>query len=148
MRHNIDVMHVEKKLFDNMFYKLMGDKGKRNKDDAKGRNNIAIYCDRPELELQDNGGRLFMPKATYSISRASADLVCRWIRTLKFLDGYASNIANCVDQDYNIGGFKSHDCHVFLQKLMPVAFRDLIHAPLWNALTELCHFLGTSHPLR
>ena len=56
MRHNIDVMHVEKNLFDNMFYMLMGDKGKRNKEDAKGRKDIAIYCDRPELELRDNGG--------------------------------------------------------------------------------------------
>ena len=52
----------------------------------------------------------------------------------------ASNIVNCVDEDYNIEGFKSHDCHVFLQRLMPVAFRDFIPTPLWNALTELCHF--------
>lgn len=88
------------------------------------------------------------PKATYSINREDAKLVCEWIKQFKLLNGYASNISNCVDEDYIISEFKSHDCHVFFQKIMYVAFRDLIHNPPWNTMTKLCHFLGTSYQLR
>ena len=32
---------------------------------------------------------------------------------------------------------KSHDCHVFMQRLMPIAFRELLHANMWKAITEI-----------
>lgn len=56
-------------------------------------------------------------------------------KTLKFHDGYTSNVANCVDEDYNISVFQSYDSHVFLQRIMAVTFCELILNP------KLCHFL-------
>ena len=45
---------------------------------------------------------------------------------------------------------KSHDCHVFIQRLLPIAFKDLLPEPIWNPLTEvslffraLCSFILT-----
>ena len=35
---------------------------------------------------------------------------------------------------------KSHDCHVFIQTLIPLASRDLLPKGIWNALTEISHF--------
>ena len=35
---------------------------------------------------------------------------------------------------------KSHDYHVFMERLLPVAFRDFLEKPIWEALTELSHF--------
>jgi len=35
---------------------------------------------------------------------------------------------------------KSHDCHVFMQTLIPLAFRDLLPKGIWDALTEISHF--------
>ena len=35
---------------------------------------------------------------------------------------------------------KSHDCHVFMQRLFPIAFHELIPVPVWEALTELSLF--------
>ena len=35
---------------------------------------------------------------------------------------------------------KSHDCHVFMQRLMPIAFRELLPANVWKAITELSLF--------
>lgn len=35
---------------------------------------------------------------------------------------------------------KSHDCHVFMQRLIPLAFRDMLPKPKWRALTELSLF--------
>jgi len=37
-------------------------------------------------------------------------------------------------------GMKSHDCHVFMQTLIPLAFRDLLPKGIWDALTEISHF--------
>ncbi|KAL0346387.1 UNVERIFIED_CONTAM: hypothetical protein Scaly_1654700 [Sesamum calycinum] len=34
-------------------------------------------------------------------------------------------------------GMKSHDCHVFMQKLIPIAFRELLPEFVWSALTEV-----------
>ncbi|KAJ8646970.1 hypothetical protein MRB53_008718 [Persea americana] len=54
-------------------------------------------------------------------------------------DGYASNIARCVTSG-KLQGMNSHDCHVFMERLMPLAFRDLLDKPIWDALTDLSRF--------
>lgn len=77
VRQDINVMHVEKNLFDNISYMLINVKGKMNKDDTKGRKDITLYCDCLELELTDTVNCLLIPKTTYSISRENADFVCR-----------------------------------------------------------------------
>ncbi|KAL0361200.1 UNVERIFIED_CONTAM: hypothetical protein Sradi_3804500 [Sesamum radiatum] len=32
---------------------------------------------------------------------------------------------------------KSHDCHVFMQKLIPIAFRKMLPESVWSSLTEI-----------
>ena len=52
-----------------------------------------------------------------------------------------SNLARCVDmRKFKLFGMKSHDCHVFMQRLMPVAFRELLPFKVWEAITELSLF--------
>ena len=39
-------------------------------------------------------------------------------------DGYASNISRCVNlQERKISGLKSHDCHVLVEDILPLALR-------------------------
>lgn len=55
-------------------------------------------------------------------------------------DGYASNLSRCVAMEHlKLFGMKSHDCHIFMQYLLPVAFSAL-PKPIWKLLTELSHF--------
>ncbi|KAL0461926.1 UNVERIFIED_CONTAM: hypothetical protein Slati_0080200 [Sesamum latifolium] len=57
---------------------------------------------------------------------------------LRFPDSYASNIARCIDiANLRLHDMKSHDCHVFMQKLILVAFRELLFEFVWSALTEV-----------
>ncbi|GLT87339.1 hypothetical protein SLE2022_054270 [Rubroshorea leprosula] len=35
---------------------------------------------------------------------------------------------------------KSHDCHVFMQRLLPIVFRDFLIDEVWGPLTEICNF--------
>ena len=55
-------------------------------------------------------------------------------------DNYSSYLAKCVDVDTTkISGLKSHDCHVFMQSLLPIAFSALPEQ-IWKPLTELSQF--------
>ncbi|KAL0412281.1 UNVERIFIED_CONTAM: hypothetical protein Slati_3817800 [Sesamum latifolium] len=63
---------------------------------------------------------------------------CEWIKGLQFPDGYASNLARCIDMmELRMHGMKSHDYHVFMQKLIPIAFREMLPEHVWSALTEV-----------
>jgi len=51
------------------------------------------------------------------------------------------DIARCVNvNEGKIYGMKSHDCHVFMQRLIPLAFRELLPKQIWGAMTELSQF--------
>ena len=55
-------------------------------------------------------------------------------------DGYASNIARCANPEKGtLHGMKSHDCHVFMKCLLPIAFRSLPDF-VWSVLAELSRF--------
>jgi len=133
-------MHIEKNLFDNIFNTVMNVTGK-TKDNEKARRDLGLYCKRKDLELkvQDNG-KIIKSKANYTLTTNEAKSVCRWIKELKMPDGYNSNLARCADVEKGrIHGMKSHDCHVFMETLLPIAFSVLpIH--VLNPLTEISHF--------
>ncbi|KAK4390313.1 hypothetical protein Sango_2094600 [Sesamum angolense] len=64
--------------------------------------------------------------------------MCEWIAHLKFSNGYASKLACYVDKkEVRIHGMKSHGCHVFMQKLIPTAFHEMLPKPVWSALIEV-----------
>ncbi|WVZ85623.1 hypothetical protein U9M48_032525, partial [Paspalum notatum var. saurae] len=37
-------------------------------------------------------------------------------------------------------GMKSHDCHVFMERLLPVPFCDFLSKDIWKCLAELSYF--------
>jgi len=135
LRHNRDVMHIEF-FFDNIFNTVMNVSGK-TKDNDKTRRDIASYCRRRELELKSQAnGKFLKPKANYSLTKDESKIVCRWIKELRMPDGYSSNLARCADtKKGSIHGMKSHDCHVFMKTLLPIAFSSLLMHVL-NPLTS------------
>ncbi|KAL4562467.1 hypothetical protein LXL04_034672 [Taraxacum kok-saghyz] len=54
IRHNLDVMHIEKNVFDNLFHIIMGTP--KSKDHLKARKDIAVHCNRPLLNPISNNG--------------------------------------------------------------------------------------------
>ncbi|KAL0318776.1 UNVERIFIED_CONTAM: hypothetical protein Sangu_2033800 [Sesamum angustifolium] len=72
------------------------------------------------------------------LTKEQKRMICEWISHLKFLDGYASILAHSVDmKELRIHDMKSHDCHIFMQKLIPIAFREILLEPMWSALMEV-----------
>jgi hypothetical protein len=54
LHHNLDVMHIEKNLFENIFNTVMDVKGKK-KDNIKARLEVALFCNRKNMELVCDG---------------------------------------------------------------------------------------------
>ena len=142
LRHNLDVMHTEKNVFENVIHTILDIKGK-TKDNINSRKDLGLYCDRPELQVEENHkGRI--PKAIYTLSREKRFELLKWLKTLRFPDGYVSNIGRCAQlQEGRLLGMKSHDCHVFMQRLLPIAFKELLPVGVWGILTELSLFFQT-----
>src|SRR5262249_38045920 len=106
-------MHIEKNVFNNMFNTVMDEKGK-TKDNAKAREDLKTICKRPELELQCRNDKIFKPKVAYVLTSYQVKEARRWIKDLRFLDRYVSNITHCVNiEEGKMYGMKSHDFHVF-----------------------------------
>jgi hypothetical protein len=62
-------------------------------------------------------------------------------KSLCFHYGHALNISRLVNlKDCKLYRMKSHDCHVFIQTLIPLAYQDLLPKGIWDALTEISHF--------
>ncbi|XP_049410700.1 uncharacterized protein LOC125873917 [Solanum stenotomum] len=137
LRHNLDVMHIEKNYFDNLFNTVMDVTGK-TKDNVKARLNLPEHCRRPELHLQKSANnKLLKPKPSYSFTMEQKRKICEWVESLKTPYGYASNLGKRVDIERGIlHGMKSHDCHVFMEQLLPIAFCGLPEN-IWKPIAEI-----------
>lgn len=68
IRHNINVMHNEKNVFDNIINTMLDVKGK-TKDNIKSRQDLEKYCNRPELHITRlENGKISVPKACYTLT--------------------------------------------------------------------------------
>jgi len=115
-------------------------KGK-TKDNIKARLDIALFCNRKNIELVCDESRVAKPRASFVLEKNAQLLVYKWLKSLCFSDGHVSNISRLVNmKEYRLYGLKSHDCHVFIQTLIPLAFHDLLPKGIWDALTEINHF--------
>ncbi|XP_027368317.1 uncharacterized protein LOC113874279 [Abrus precatorius] len=139
VRHCLDVMHVEKNVFDNIMNIVMDTD--QTKDNVKARQDLEEYCRRHELRLQQLAdGRWSKPKASYTLTLPQRQDVCKWVKELKMPDNYASNLSRCVNVEQGrFFGMKSHDCHIFMECLLPAAFRELPDH-VWKPLTELSEY--------
>jgi hypothetical protein len=94
--HNLDVMHIEKNVFENIFNTVMDVKGK-TKDNIKARLNIALLCNHKNMELVCDGSRVAKPRTSFVLKKNARLLVYKWLKSLRFPDGYASNISRLVN---------------------------------------------------
>ncbi|XP_075092873.1 uncharacterized protein LOC107767581 isoform X2 [Nicotiana tabacum] len=56
-------------------------------------------------------------------------------------DSYASNISRCIDLDQKrIFGLKSHDCHIIMEQLLPIAIHNVLPNHVVAVLVEFSSF--------
>jgi len=114
---------------------------KKTKDNIKARLDVALFYNRKNMELVCDGSRVAKPKASFVLEKNTQLIVYKWLKSLCFPDGNASNISRLVNtEECRLFRMKSHDCHVIMQTLIPLAFHDLLPKGIWDALTEINHF--------
>ncbi|XP_004289306.1 PREDICTED: uncharacterized protein LOC101300964 [Fragaria vesca subsp. vesca] len=82
-----------------------------------------------------------MSKAGYTVHPQKKAEVFQWFGNVKYPHGYAGNIARCIKMGENkISGLKTHDCHVLLQRLLPVVIRPYLQSDVVDTLVALSKF--------
>ncbi|XP_028066963.1 uncharacterized protein LOC114269797 [Camellia sinensis] len=141
LRHNLDVMHIEKNICDNVVGTLLSVDGK-NKDTDKARLDLEDMKIRKELHLKRrSNGSFEKPPALFTLSVKEREGFCDFLKSIKYPDGYAANISNCVNaQAGKLSGLKSHDSHVLIQRLLPIGMRGYLNKEIGTTLFELGNF--------
>ena len=66
---------------------------------------------------------------------------CQVLKDVKFLDGYASDMRRNVQvKEKKIIGLKSHDNHILLQHLLPIAVQNILPERVSAALIRVSNF--------
>jgi hypothetical protein len=140
--HNIDVMHTEKNIAEALWSTIMDIPGK-TKDNVKARVDLAILCDRPNLEMKPpcRGKTWRRPKADFVLTKPQRREVLEWIKKLMFPDGYAANLSRGVNfSSMRVLGMKSHDYHIWIERLLPAMVRGYFPEHVWLVFAELSYF--------
>ena len=124
LRHNLDVTHVEKNVMNNILDTMLDIKGKI-KDNVQARHDLQEMGLRPKLHpYTGDDGKTYLSPACHTISNDDKIASLEVLQDVRVPDGYASNIFRCVRlNDRMMLGLKSHDCHVLMQQLLPIALR-------------------------
>ncbi|KAB2617608.1 hypothetical protein D8674_013477 [Pyrus ussuriensis x Pyrus communis] len=113
IRHNLDVMHIEKNIFDILIETLLNTE--KSKDTLKAR------MDLKDMNIKEN--------------------FLQWLQSIKFPDGYASSISRNVRVNKGkVLGLKSHDCHVLMQHVLPVGIPKHLKRQIYEPIVELSNF--------
>jgi hypothetical protein len=79
-----------------------------------------MICDRPTQVLRQNGGK---PKANYCLKPKQRKEVMKWMKHMKFPDGYVVCFRGSMNlKTMKIKGLKSHDFHIIMERLVLVMF--------------------------
>ena len=142
VRHNLDVMHIEKNVCDSVISTLLNIPGK-TKDGISSRRDLVHMGIRTELAPKENGNRTYLPPCSFTLTREEKKKFCQTLFDIKVPEGYAANIRSYVSlEELKVFGLKSHDYHVLMQHLLPVAIESMLPDGLRDAVIRLCAFFN------
>ncbi|WMV38457.1 hypothetical protein MTR67_031842 [Solanum verrucosum] len=129
LRHNLDVMHIEKKKCDNIMGTIINVKGK-TQDTIKTRLDLQEMNIRSELHPIQNGEKFEVPTACYTLSPEDKHKLCLFLKNLKVPDGVLGSKELKIDNLEHIEAqIPITLCK--LEKLFPPSFFDVMeHLPV------------------
>jgi len=139
LRHNLDVMHIERNVSENIISTVMNLTGK-TKDTLKSRYDLVDLGIRQRLQPIEKEKHVELPAACYALSSSEKLKVFSFMKNLKVSDSFSSNIARCVTSDKKITNLKCHDHHVLLQDIFHLAIRGLLPTEACEPIIEIGKF--------
>ena len=130
-------MHIEKNVMDNILGTLLNLKDQTN-DNYKARLNLADMGIRSELHLQQKGDDKYtILPACFPMTSSERDSFLQVLKDVTMPDRYASNISRHVNmKERKISGLKSHDNHILMQQLFPIALRGFLPSHVTRPLIK------------
>ncbi|XP_023756442.3 uncharacterized protein LOC111904991 [Lactuca sativa] len=146
VRHCLDPMHIGKNVFESLIGLLLNIPWK-TKDGINVREDLVEMGIRPELApVKNDGKRTYLPPTCYTMSKAEKTKFCKCLHGVKVPSGYSANIKKLVSmKELKLIGMKSHDCHVLLTHMIPIAIRGIMPDGVRHAITKLCLFFNMIH---
>ncbi|KAK1692050.1 hypothetical protein QYE76_008747 [Lolium multiflorum] len=157
--HCLDVMHITKNVCESLLGTLLN-MPDRTKDGPKARHDLKVLGIREELQIppaqegqseeEADGGQkrkrikqpdYYCPPSCFTFSPAEVDQFFNCLLGVRVPFGYSGLISRYMDpKKRNFSGMKSHDCHVMMTQILPVAIRGIMDDHVRATLTGLCNF--------
>lgn len=142
IRHCLDVMHIEKNVCDNILGTIFSIESK-SKDGPKAR--AALKKRNVRKNQWQRAGDLAtgkVPHAPFLVKKDDLEDVFQWFRDVKYPLGYAGSLRSKVkvSSPSQFYGLKTHDCHVLLQRLLPVVIRGFLPENVVKPLIALSNW--------
>ena len=84
-----------------------------------------------------------MRPASYTLSKEEKESLFDCLNSMKVPSGYSSNIQGRINmKEKKFTNLKSHDCHVLMTQLLPVALSGILPKNVRLTIVKLCAFLN------
>ncbi len=81
--------------------------------------------------------------ASYALTKEEKEIFFECLLSIKVPSGFSSNIKGIINMaEKKFQNLKSHDCHVIMTQLLPVALRGLLPDNVRLAILKLYAFLN------
>ena len=130
-------MHCEKNFCENLLKTICGFK---EKDSVRVRRDMQREGIRPHLWMTrdpKNPNKFLKPAANYVLKPEEFDIFCTRLENLKVPSEYCSELGVHI-RNRKFGALKSHDYHILMQTLLPLALRGLMEPNTRMAIMRAC----------
>ncbi|KAL6509602.1 hypothetical protein OROGR_022912 [Orobanche gracilis] len=114
----------------------------KSKDNINARLDLKDKGIRPELHpFFDENGKEWILASCFELDKKEKLQFCKVLKSVKVPDGYASNISKNVQlKPPKIFISKSHDSHILMQQLLPIALQNLLPDYVRAPVLRLCKY--------
>jgi hypothetical protein len=122
--HAIDIMHVEKGVFESTIDLLL-DILSKTMDGLSARKDLQALEIREELHPQERTNeRAYLPPANYTLTTKEKKAICKCLLGIRVPKGFSTNIKNLFSMsDLKMSGYNTHDFHTMLSLILAIAIR-------------------------
>ena len=83
----------------------------------------------------------YCPPSCFTLSQAEINQFFKFLTGVKVSSGYYGKISRYLDTNKKrFSGMKSHDCHVMMTQIIPIALRGITGKHVRDTLIGLCNF--------
>jgi hypothetical protein len=85
----------------------------------------------------------FQGPASYALTKEEKEIFFEAIFSIKVPSGFSSNIKGIINMvEKKFQNLKSHDCHVLMTQLLPIALRGILPENIRLPIVKVCAFLN------